>query len=173
MNDNELHGLSLREQALFLCALCRYSKGQEACPLNLMRDLPECPCDGACEDVEPWDWLPILEKRIPPEETDDRTNNSPDVVMADIDEILRLRAEVRSLRYEILHQGKEIDWLAERCHEFCDDHNYCNECAQYSGPYSDCGEVIEKRFEKHVVENWREAARKAVDKCNAHGFKTS
>lgn len=70
MNDrtNELHGLSLKEQAIFLCALCRYSVNAETCPTNLMRDLGKCPFDGKCEDLPQWAWLPILEKRVPPEE---------------------------------------------------------------------------------------------------------
>lgn len=55
---------------------------------------------------------------------------------------------------------KEADWLAERLHFFCDYNNYCNECALYP---SFCQENIEKRFEKHVVENWREQARKASE----------
>lgn len=93
--------------------------------------------------------------------------HSPDVVMADIDEILRLRAEVARLE-------KEGDWLAARCREFCDSNNYCNECALYPGdadfPHPDCGQKIDVenarwRFEKHVVSDWREAARKAVEEA--------
>lgn len=40
--------------------------------------------------------------------------NSPDVVMADIDEILRLRAEVEQLQAEKERLEKEADWLAAR-----------------------------------------------------------
>lgn len=70
MNDstNELHGLSLNEQAIFLWALCSYSDNPETCTTNLMRDLGKCPFDGKCEDLPLWAWLPILEKRVPPEE---------------------------------------------------------------------------------------------------------
>lgn len=67
---------------------------------------------------------------------------------------------------------KEANWLADRCLEFCDSNNYCYECALYPGnlafPHSDCGQKIDIenarwRFEKHVVSDWREAARKAVE----------
>ena len=50
------------------------------------------------------------EKSVSPCEESDAAHiaaNSPDVVMADIDEILRLRAQVKRLE-------KEADWLAER-----------------------------------------------------------
>ena len=60
-------GLSLREQATFLCALCRFCYNPEACPLNLMRDIEDCPFDYECEDCPQWGWLPVLENRIPPE----------------------------------------------------------------------------------------------------------
>ena len=33
MADNELYGLSLKEQATFLWALCRYSSNPETCPI--------------------------------------------------------------------------------------------------------------------------------------------
>ncbi len=36
MTDNELYGLSLKEQATFLWALCRYSNNPETCPIILM-----------------------------------------------------------------------------------------------------------------------------------------
>lgn len=76
--------------------------------------------------------------------------NSPDVVMADIDEILRLREQVERLE-------KEADWLAEYCwkkpeaeyHPLREMRGgfYCGAC-----PYDyDCRKC------------WREAARKAVE----------
>lgn len=76
--------------------------------------------------------------------------NSPDVVMADIDEILRLRAQVERLE-------KEADWLAEYCwkkpeaeyHPLREMRGgfYCGTC-----PHDhDCRKC------------WREAARKAVE----------
>ncbi len=76
--------------------------------------------------------------------------NSPDVVMADIDEILRLREQVERLE-------KEADWLAEYCwkkpeaeyHPLREMRGgfYCGAC-----PHDhDCRKC------------WREAARKAVE----------
>lgn len=76
--------------------------------------------------------------------------NSPAIVMADIDEILRLRAQVERLE-------KEADWLAEYCwkkpeaeyHPLREMRGgfYCGAC-----PYDyDCRKC------------WREAARKAVE----------
>lgn len=63
---------------------------------------------------------------------------------------------------------KEAEWLAAKCHKFCDYNSYCNECALYPGeinfPHPDCGEKITRRFEKHTVNDWRENARKAVKK---------
>lgn len=76
--------------------------------------------------------------------------NSPAIVMADIDEILRLRAQVERLE-------KEADWLAEYCwkkpeveyHPLREMRGgfFCDAC-----PYDyDCRKC------------WREAARKAVE----------
>lgn len=67
---NKQYGLSLKEQACFLWALCRYSNNPESCPQILMKDLPECPFSTniKCEELPVWAWLPILEKRIIPEE---------------------------------------------------------------------------------------------------------
>lgn len=156
--------------------------------------------------------------------------NSPDVIMADIDEILRLRAENaklqkdlefvnkvaaeqhkiaklawggeipsplpghpqateedmvamfehlncpwcggsghvedceeadRQVKSKLERLEKEADWLAKRCHHFCDDMMYCNDCPLH--PF-DCTERSKNRFaENHVVPNWRECARKAVE----------
>lgn len=88
--------------------------------------------------------------------------NSPDVVKEDIDEILRLRAENKWLE-------QEAEWLAARCREFCISHNLCAECPMLRGPFtrtnceSECGAYIELRFEKNIVQDWREAARKAME----------
>lgn len=60
-------GLSVKEQACFLWALCKYSDNPETCPINLMRDLKDCPFEEYCENIKQWAWLPILEKRIIPE----------------------------------------------------------------------------------------------------------
>ena len=64
------HGLSLKEQATFLWAICRFSDNPEACPINLMTDMRYCPFDKIkdCSELEQWAWLPILEKRVIPEE---------------------------------------------------------------------------------------------------------
>ena len=81
--------------------------------------------------------------------------NSPAIVMADIDEILRLRAQVERLE-------KEADWLAENCwkkpeaeyHPLREMRGgfFCDAC-----PYDyDCRKC------------WREAARKAVEADNAN-----
>lgn len=81
--------------------------------------------------------------------------NSPAIVMADIDEILRLRAQVERLE-------KEADWLAEYCwkkpeaeyHPLREMRGgfFCDAC-----PYDyDCRKC------------WREAARKAVEADNAN-----
>lgn len=93
------------------------------------------------------------EKSVSPCEESDAAHiaaNSPDVVMADIDEILRLRAQVERLE-------KEADWLAEYCwkkpeaeyHPLREMRGgfFCDAC-----PYDyDCRKC------------WREAARKAVE----------
>lgn len=68
MDNNELHGLSMKEQATFLWALCRYSYNPETCAIILMHDLGGCPFECDCADLPLWAWLPILEKRIPPKE---------------------------------------------------------------------------------------------------------
>lgn len=83
--------------------------------------------------------------------------NSPDVVMADIDEILRLRAANTWLE-------QEAEWLAnvlkQSCHRDMDDY-YCSTCpATLSGiscpsPREECRHTLAKE--------WREAARKAVE----------
>lgn len=63
MSKETTRGLSLKEQALFLCALCRYSDNPESCPLNLMTDIEECPFDSDCENTPWWGWLGILKNR--------------------------------------------------------------------------------------------------------------
>lgn len=92
MIDNELHGLSLKEQATFLWALCRYSSNPETCPIILMRDN-----DGEYHEY-----------RDDKEQVNTAAHiaaSDPATVMADINEILCLRAEVERLE-------KEADWLA-------------------------------------------------------------
>lgn len=117
----------------------------------------------------------------------------PGVILAMCEEIERLREQVATqevlsgeddacmtqleverdaLEEQVARLEKEADWLAARCREFCDSNNYCNECALYPGdadfPHPDCGQKIDVenarwRFEKRVVSDWREAARKAVE----------
>ena len=68
MAANELYGLSLKEQATFLWALCRYSNNPETCPIILMRDIEACPFENIpCKNIPQWGWLDILKNRIPPE----------------------------------------------------------------------------------------------------------
>lgn len=77
-------------------------------------------------------------------------SNPPETVMADIDEILRLRAEVARLE-------KEADWLAQ---------TLANECPV-------CGSVRYLNYSLNVkvrirptAGDWREAARKAMEGNN-------
>lgn len=80
--------------------------------------------------------------------------------------------DVLALLMQVDLLEKEANWLADRCHEFCDSNNYCYECTMYPGnldfPHPDCGQKIDIenarwRFEKHVVSDCREAAYKAVE----------
>ena len=100
----------------------------------------------------PWGDRPVSGKEgiLNPADAAHIATNSPDVVMADIDEILRLRAQVERLE-------KEADWLAENCwkkpeveyHPLREMRGgfFCDAC-----PYDyDCRKC------------WREAARKAVE----------
>ena len=102
--------------------------------------------------------------------------NSPDVVMADIDEILRLRAEVEFWRQETQdvrenfertlqcerdktdRLEREADWLAEQLSYSCSftgEHN-CGIPKPCPKTYG-CGCLDVE------AEEWREAARKAVE----------
>lgn len=68
MVNKEHYGLSLKEQATFLWAICRCSGYHDACPALAMGDLGGCPFkDMACEIIPRWGWLDILKNRIPPE----------------------------------------------------------------------------------------------------------
>lgn len=100
----------------------------------------------------PWGDRPVSgeEGILNPADASHIAANSPDVVMADIDEILRLQAQVERLE-------KEADWLAEYCwkkpeaeyHPVREMRGgfYCGAC-----PHDhDCRKC------------WREAARKAVE----------
>lgn len=68
MADNELYGLSPKEQATLLWALCRSSEDPETCPIKLLKDFDNCPFEDVhCENIPQWGWLDILKNRIPPE----------------------------------------------------------------------------------------------------------
>ena len=92
--------------------------------------------------------------------------NSPDVVMADIDEILRLREEMERLE-------KEADWLAKNLEYACynkEDGSGCFTCEQL------CPELVNEHKMKNrdgyktcrgaTLYGWREAARKAVEEIS-------
>ncbi len=89
----------------------------------------------------------------PYEETDAAhiAANSPHVVMADIDEILRLRAQVERLE-------KEADWLIEK--KIVEDWK-----GRFIGaPDKDnSGGYIVYPTKAEAVASWREAARKAIE----------
>lgn len=63
MSEKLTYGLSVKEQAIFLCALCRYSANPETCPMNLLRDIETCPFGSDCEQVPQWGWLDVLKCR--------------------------------------------------------------------------------------------------------------
>lgn len=76
--------------------------------------------------------------------------NSPDVVMADIDEILRLRAQVERLE-------KEADWLISE--KIVEEWN-----GRFVGAFNaDKGGLVVYESQAVAVASWREAARKAVE----------
>lgn len=94
--------------------------------------------------------------------------NDPSTVIADIEEILRLREEVERLRREVENLSGQADrgrqkradqldreaaWLAQRMVSLC-------ECATCHG----CLYFPEKDMDELTVTHWREAARKAVEK---------
>lgn len=76
--------------------------------------------------------------------------NSPDVVMADIDEILRLRAQVERLE-------KEVDWLIST--KIVEEWN-----GRFVGAQNkDNSGYAVYPTKAEAVASWREAARKAVE----------
>ena len=86
--------------------------------------------------------------------------NSPEVIMADIDEILRLRAEVERL-------NKEADWLAEKCQAVC-ELSPCRPCSDCCPISPSCDDYPFLAKYQHMRDGtpyqcWREAARKAVE----------
>lgn len=62
------HGLSIKEQAIILENLCRHGDSCESCPCNFMQDVENCPFEWDCVLIKAEEWLPILEKRIPPDD---------------------------------------------------------------------------------------------------------
>ena len=93
------------------------------------------------------------EKSVSPCEESDAAHiaaNSPDVVMADIDEILRLRAQVERLE-------KEADWLISE--KIVEEWN-----GRFVGAFNaDKGGLVVYESQAVAVASWREAARKAVE----------
>lgn len=79
--------------------------------------------------------------------------NSPDVVIADIDEILRLRAENKRLE-------KEADWLANALKQGCNGTRSCD-CPAYMCD-TFCP-VIRSSCRQVLAKDWREVARKAIE----------
>ncbi len=76
--------------------------------------------------------------------------NSPAIVMADIDEILRLRAQVERLE-------KEADWLISE--KIVEEWN-----GRFVGAFNaDKGGLVVYESQAEAVASWREAARKAVE----------
>lgn len=67
----QIHGLSIKEQAVFLSAVCKCGMFgcPENCPVDMMHDLETCPFpEKDCDEVKTWEWLPFLEKRVPPDD---------------------------------------------------------------------------------------------------------
>lgn len=101
--------------------------------------------------------------------------SSPDVVQADLEEILRLRAENELLRGEVESLNKQANWLVKMLSHYTED---CplkfklvyeerfpipkiDNCHGQEGDIEDCAYFS--------TECWREAARKAVEKEERHG----
>ena len=70
---------------------------------------------------------------------------------------------IHSLEKSLEEKDKMIDWLAEICSDFCNNHYYCNDCIHYP---SGCPILsqIKYRFQKYVVSDWRKAAQEEVKK---------
>lgn len=95
--------------------------------------------------------------------------SSPDVVQADIEEILRLRQENKRLCGELERVHEEADWLAESLEI---ESPYCYECEFKDERYCEYEENI--TWCAHAPDgtndtcdqSWREAARNAVEEKN-------
>lgn len=107
------------------------------------------------------------------EDADHIAANSPDVVMADIDEILRLREEVESLRREVENLSGQADRLAGWARMKCDEVQRLESEADWLAlvlANAGCGVSLTEYIGEAVngmsppaPEHWREAARKAVE----------
>lgn len=101
----------------------------------------------------PWRGRPVSGKEgiLNPADAAHIAANSPDVVMTDIDEILRLRAQVERLE-------KEADWLISE--KIVEEWN-----GRFVGAFdADKGGLAVYESRAEAVASWREAARKAVEK---------
>lgn len=61
------YGLSIKEQAILLEALCR-CRDVQGCPAFFMQDVENCPFEVDCDEMKYGAWLPFLEKRVPPDD---------------------------------------------------------------------------------------------------------
>lgn len=101
----------------------------------------------------PWRGRPVSGKEgiLNPADAAHIVANAPDVVMDDIDEILRLRAQVVRLE-------KEADWLISE--KIVEEWN-----GRFVGAFNaDKGGLVVYESQAVAVASWREAARKAVEK---------
>lgn len=96
----------------------------------------------------------------------DGKNNAEYIAAVNPTMVLEMIAEIKSLRQENARLNAEADWLAERCDEFCGNHNFCGECIMLVGPFKKdkCagGAKIEYVGQEPKYLNWRAAAREAV-----------
>lgn len=82
--------------------------------------------------------------------------------------IADLAEQCEELKQENARLNAEADWLAERCDEFCGNHNFCGECIMLAGPFKkdECagGAKIEYVGQEPKDLDWRAAARAVVRK---------
>lgn len=97
-----------------------------------------------------------------------KEENAKYVAAANPAMVLEMIAEIKSLRQENARLNAEADWLADRCDEFCGNHNFCGECIMLAGPFKKdkCagGAKIEYVGQEPKDLDWRAAAREAVSK---------
>ena len=100
----------------------------------------------------PWGDRPVSDKEgiLNPADAAHIAANDPPTVIADIDEILRLRAQVERLE-------KEADWLISE--KIVEEWN-----GRFVGAFNaDKGGLVVYESQAVAVASWREAARKAVE----------